>query len=551
MTLESGGSGRCAVGVIMRLRTLFVFFLAGLVGFALAQSRYVEGEVLVKFKAGYEVAAQAANVSIGARVTGGVPDIGVTKVKLPPYVSVPAAVRMYRSKSYVEYAEPNGIWDLHFTPNDPLFAQQWQHPNVRTPLAWDINQGSSTVVIAILDTGVEAAHPDLSSKLVPGWDFINNDPIPEDNAGHGTHVAGLAAAATNNAIGVAGTGFNCRIMPVKVCEVFCPWDVVANGITFAANNGARVINMSLGGSSPSTVLENAVNYAWGRNVVILASAGNSGGTGLLYPAAYANVIAVASNNQDDSRSSFSTYGSWVEVTAPGNNVLSTIPGGYGNNSGTSMSSPVAAGVVGLIWSVSGSSAVNSAIRNTLETTCDPVPGNYVMRGRINAQRALLNAPIFVDVPLNATDAWARVGGFQFGGAKSLHFRDNDFFIVESEPVPGLGQIAEIQATYRATMAASSIVTLTAEVNAQAVSGATGFLYAYRWSQNQFVWLKSFPMTGSSAPSTVSVTLPQPYSNWINGSGDIQLVVRSLGARRQPLIYDFMLDRLRLIARVRQ
>lgn len=296
----------------------------------------------------------------------------------------------------VEYAEPNHIATISAITNDLSLASQWGMFAIdaadSTGLSgWNIATGDAGVRIAILDTGMSTKHPDLVGKIVVSRNFSSSKTITDRN-GHGSHVAGIAAAATNNARGVAGVGYNTSLMNVKVLgdngSGFYSW--IANGIIWAADNGADVINMSLGGASGSQVLLDAVNYAWNKGVLLVAAAGNGGVSSLSYPAAYEPIIAVAATTKTDTKPSWSNYGSWVDVAAPGLEIYSTYRGtSYATLSGTSMASPFVAGLAGLIWG-QGICTTNTCVRNAIETTADPVAGTgiYWTYGRINAYKAL-------------------------------------------------------------------------------------------------------------------------------------------------------------------
>jgi thermitase len=273
-------------------------------------------------------------------------------------------------------------------PNDQYWSQQWGTVKTATNTAWETTTGSSSVVIAELDTGVDFAHPDLQGAFVAGYDFVNRDTNPADDNGHGTNVAGVLAARANNSVGIAGQCWKCSIMPVKVLSSSGSgsYSDVASGLTWAADHGARIVNMSLGGTSSSSTLANAVSYAWGKGVLIVAAAGNAGTSSLNYPAAYEPTIAVAGSDSKDARYSWSSYGSWVEVAGPGCDYATKLGGGYGSVCGTSFSSPMTAGIAGLLASANPG-ASNATLRSTLLTTADPV-GSWVSSGRVNAARAV-------------------------------------------------------------------------------------------------------------------------------------------------------------------
>jgi thermitase len=375
------------------------------------EGTYAPDQVLVKFKTGADAERIAADFDMTVeRDTA----LGV-KVLRVPAGAVKQAIAALRANPAVEYAEPNGIATVFVDPNDTYYSTcyntafygcvaQWNWPKIQANLAWDTVTGSANVKVAVLDTGIDNSHPDLPPVALQK-DFINNDNNAEDDFGHGTHVAGIIGALTNNNVGVAGANWNVSLMAGKVLDAWGSgsWESVANGIIWAADNGANVINMSLGGSSSSTTLKNAVDYAWNKGVVIACSAGNNGTTTKTYPASYTNCIAVAATNKNDNKASFSSYGfTWVDVAAPGDGVLSTMPNtsvtmntyyGYKMNydgvSGTSMAAPHVAGLAGLVWA-SGKCTTASCVRSRIEKNSDKLPGTllYWRYGRINAYKAV-------------------------------------------------------------------------------------------------------------------------------------------------------------------
>jgi subtilisin family serine protease len=354
------------------------------------------GEFLVKFKPGL-AASQRAKVAAasGGELVRKVAALDVDVMSFPGMTSANAEAKLNALKKNpnIVYAEPNYIYSVDMVPNDPGYSQQWGWPKVNAPAAWDVTQGSSSTVIAIVDTGIQQSHPDLSSKIVAGYDYVDNDSNPEDGNGHGTHVAGTSAAITNNSTGGAGGCPNCKLMPVRVLDNngSGTLDAVANGITYAADHGAKVINMSLGASSGATTLQSAVDYAWNKGVFLACAAGNNGNTAANYPGYYSNCFAVASTDSNDAKSSFSTYGTWVEVAAPGGNIYSTwLNSGYNTISGTSMATPHVAGLAGLL---SGQGLTNAQIRDRIINTADKISGTgtYWQGGRINYYNAVTNS----------------------------------------------------------------------------------------------------------------------------------------------------------------
>jgi thermitase len=299
-------------------------------------------------------------------------------------------LKHYKDHVLIEHAEPNYYLQASFTPNDPFFPYQYNLPKINAPAAWDISQSNSSVKIAIIDTGVQLNHPELAGKLLPGYDYVDYDNIPEDGNGHGTHVAGIAASITNNGVGIAGVAPLASIVPLRVLDNNGQGTTgnVGNGLVYAANNGIQVVNLSLGGPTGEAFLQAAVQYAWDRGAVIIAAAGNDNTSYPIVPASYPNVIAVASTNPSDLKSNFSNYGSWVDMAAPGDNILSTYLGGsYAYLSGTSMAAPHVAGVAALL---AARGKTNAQIRDALCFASDPVSGSgvYWTYGRLNAYQSL-------------------------------------------------------------------------------------------------------------------------------------------------------------------
>ncbi|MEJ5198135.1 MAG: S8 family peptidase [Anaerolineae bacterium] len=321
----------------------------------------------------------------------------------------------------VEWVEPNYTFELDLLPNDPRYGTYqslYLGTRLEMPAAWDRTTGRPEVIIAIIDTGVDLNHEDLAGGIwtnpleipangldddgngyvddVHGWNFAQNSNQVADDYGHGTHVAGIAAARINNGIGVAGMAGGATIMPIKVFPP--PYPVIGTyedlilGIIYAADNGAHVINMSLGATSYSRGEEAAVNYAWERGAVVVAAAGNDNNNIYYYPAAHPNVIAVAATDGYDQRAGFSNWGDFVDVAAPGVYVYATLRNNtYGYMLGTSMASPHVAGLAALIFSANPQ-LTNAEVRQIIEQNTDDLgdPGwdPYFGHGRINGRKAL-------------------------------------------------------------------------------------------------------------------------------------------------------------------
>ncbi len=360
-----------------------------------------------------------------------IPALGAMKVMVPDQFAQPAAAlaavnsNISAQTAGVTMIEPNIQWSTNFTPNDPFYTGG-QMPGLNggfgiyANFAWDIATTRGLgVTVAVLDTGIQATHPDLIGQFVAGYDFVNDDATPDDINGHGTHVSGTIAARTNNGIGVAGVAFNAKIMPLKVCEdsngllggpAGCFTYEIAEAMVYAADRGAKVINMSLGGPTISTTIEGAVAYVLSRNVTVVAAAGNTGDTVLQYPASYSGVISVAAHDPvNGDIANFSTNNSFVTISAPGVNILSTYPtSNYAYLSGTSMATPHVAGIAALLIG-KGTATTPAQIREAL--ICSALDlgttgrDDFYGHGAVQADFALTwsnNSPNCKPVPVNDT-----------------------------------------------------------------------------------------------------------------------------------------------------
>lgn len=366
--------------------------------------RYVPDQVLVRFQPGVAPAEAGRLIeAVGGRPVRFLPQIGLHTVALPPGVSVPEMAARFRRLPAVKYAEPNFIVQALYAPNDPGYPQQWGLPKVAAAEAWDVARDASAATVAIVDTGVDPNHPDLRAGLVPGWNYDTSSPYyntdrTDDDHGHGTHVAGIAAAVADNGVGVAGISFNARIMPLKVLNSSGSGtsESVAYGIVWAADNGAQVINLSLGQSDYSQALEDAVNYAFDTGALIVAAAGNNGNDAPFYPAALVNAMAVSATDASDQKASWSNYGTHISVAAPGQDIYSTYwsrsaGSTYGTLSGTSMATPFVSGLAALSLAQNPgrtNAEVRAAIEQNTDDVMDPGWDVYTGYGRINARKVI-------------------------------------------------------------------------------------------------------------------------------------------------------------------
>ncbi|AXY08564.1 peptidase S8 [Bacillus thuringiensis LM1212] len=376
--------------------TSLLLFMCGFFSFTSApkaktkQIDYVPNQLIVKFKDSPSFnSIQNFHTSLGATVLSKDDTLGFEVVQFNKG-TVQEKMKAYKNNPDVEYAEPNYYFHAFWTPNDPYFGSQYGLQKIKASQAWDSERSDSGVKVAIVDTGVQGTHPDLASKVIYGHDYVENDDESDDENGHGTHCAGIAGALTDNDEGIAGVAPQSSIYAVRVLDSQGSGTLasVAQGIREAADAGAQVISLSLGATSGGTALQQAVQYAWNKGAVIVAAAGNAGNTKPNYPAYYSEVIAVASTDQSDKKSYFSTYGSWVDVAAPGSSIYSTYIGdSYETLSGTSMATPHVAGVAALL---ANQGYNNTEIRQIIEMTADKISGTgrYWTNGRINADKAV-------------------------------------------------------------------------------------------------------------------------------------------------------------------
>jgi len=344
-----------------------------------------KGALIVRVKPGASL--DGLRVAGEATEIGRLDEIGAVVVK----VTGPDRNKVRRELAQnpaVLGVEDDGEAHAVTVPTDPLWSKQWFARRVSAPRAWQVTTGAKGPIVAVLDTGVQARHPDLRGRVLPGWNFVANSSVTKDDGDHGTPAAGIIAAAGNNGVGVAGMCWKCRILPVKVLNASGggTWSNISAGIIWAANNGANVINLSLGGASGTTVLRDAIDYAVAKGVVVVAAAGNASTTKKFYPAAYPGVISVAGTTSADKIYNFSNRGSWVRIAAPGCTHTTSIGSKWRSFCGTSAAAPVVSGIAALVLSRTPN-ATKRQVENALLSTAVPI-GTVIGGGRVDAGGAI-------------------------------------------------------------------------------------------------------------------------------------------------------------------
>jgi subtilisin family serine protease len=421
-------------------------------------ARYAPGEILVKFKEGLSKEhTERIHRSRGFKVAGRLKRVPIERINLPAGWSIEEAISFYRADPAVEYAEPNYIRRAFKTPNDPYFTELWglhntgqtggtQDADIDAPEAWYIQTDCSSVVIAVLDTGVDLDHEDLKESIwrntgedwsngspgnngldddgngmiddYCGWDFVNCDNDPADDNSteddyHGTHVTGIIAARGNNGVGITGICWSASIMILKILDEDGNGSVAheLGAIGYAIDKGAKIINLSLGGPDDSNIEHDVIKMAGDAGILFVASAGNEGtdnDESPVYPASYDldNIISVTATDHNDELLPWANYGLVsVDVGAPGVEIYSTKPGvSYQYISGSSMAAPHVAGLAALIWAYHGELPYNQ-VKGIIFNGVDPkssLEGKMLTGGRINAERSLLNNTLAAPANLYAT-----------------------------------------------------------------------------------------------------------------------------------------------------
>ncbi|MBV6458978.1 MAG: hypothetical protein HONBIEJF_02117 [Fimbriimonadaceae bacterium] len=463
---------------------------------------------------------------------------------------------LLKSRLY-QYAQPN--WKLYpiGAPNDPLYPNQWHHGAIKSTQAWDLHTGTD-IVLAVTDTGVDTKHPDLIDLMVPGYNSpddkaeVDGGDVSDPN-GHGTHVAGCAGAQGDNGVGLAGVGWNFKIMPIRVAAdagggATSEW--LARGARWAVDNGAKVISASYSGVDDPNV-ETTGAYIRSKGAIYMYAAGNDNRN--LGGFDHQNVIVVGATDQGDVKAGFSAYGRGVDIYAPGVNIWSTTPGGnYGPSSGTSMSTPVANGVASLIWS-SNPNLDADQVQQILYETCEDLgePGNddYWGWGRVDAYEGVLRA-ISIEEPEKVLPNAAAVfvGSLIDGALANIIDVDGERYTVLTEYDPNLGDVAGLEAQFQLNRVPDELTRLEITVAAQAsMKYVTGMLWAYNWDTGRYDHLKSFAVNPTLGNPVVVNLDENRLAKYISVSGQVRLATRGLmPLRRRAGSFTYFVDQLQLI-----
>ncbi len=334
---------------------------------------YVSGQILVKAESGLSD-SRFVNIlaKYSAMVERRINGIGVSVVRVPPGLEKKIIDELNQDGN-IEFAELDRLVPPGFVPNDPSFGSQWHHAKIGSATAWD-SVSADGVIVAILDTGVNPTHVDLVSVLLTGWNVPSQNTDTQDHHGHGTAVAGAAAAAVNNGIGVAGVAKDAKILPVKITEAtdgVASWSNIASGITWSANNGAKVVSNSYASYRGATVIS-AANYLKSKGGLMFSAAGNDGSE-CVVPENSA-IMVISATTSSDVKASWSNYGDCIDVAAPGSSIYTTSnSGGYRSASGTSLATPVAAGLAALIYGVNQNFSSND-VENIMKISAHDLAG---------------------------------------------------------------------------------------------------------------------------------------------------------------------------------
>lgn len=462
-----------------------------------APANTVPGRILVKPRDGItESDLHQLFAAHGAQQHDAIHQINVRILNVPEAASDHVLEALQHSPR-IDFAEPDYLIEPSVVPNDTYYSDEWHLPKIAAPTAWTITSGSSSVVIAILDSGIDATHPDLTQQVVPGWNFYDGNSDTKDYFGHGTLVAGAAGAASNNGNGVTSVAGGCRIMPIRVSDTYgyASSSAISQGLTWAADKGVRVANLSFANVTKMSSINSAAQYFQSKGGVVVAAAGNDA----MFDSTpdNPNFLMVSATDANDSLATFSNTGNNVDIAAPGVSILTTKMGGsYAWAAGTSLSTPIVAGVAALVISVNPN-LTGTQIQEVLKTSADDLgPAGWDASygyGRVNAYKAVLAAtggtPPPSDTTPPTTAITAPAGGSILSGTVSVSIAASDNIGVTKVELYLNGALAGTTITVPATFSWNTTTRANGSCNLQA---------------------KAYDAAGNSSSSTlVSVTVQNP------------------------------------------
>lgn len=392
---------------------------------------YVKGRILVKARPGMSPAAVEKELRAhGGKAVGRIKGIDVDIVELPANANEEAVVRLLSKNPRFKFAELDLVVKPAVSTNDPSISSMWHIGKVNAPTAWDISNGTG-VTIAVLDTGVNGAHPDLAANIVPGWNIFDNNADTADVFGHGTDVAGVAAMVGNNLVGGAGLAWKAKIMPIRISGLDgrATFSAMASGVTWAADRGARVANISYQSVAGSSTVSSAAAYLRSKGGVVVVAAGNTGQEQFF--AEDANLTAVSATDGADVRASWSSFGKYVDLAAPGVSLYTTNrSGGYANASGTSFASPLVAGVYALMISANPQltpAQLDQAVFSTALDLGTAGKDSSFGHGRVNAAAAVnaARSVISTDVQAPSVAITSPASGSTIAGVATIDVSASD------------------------------------------------------------------------------------------------------------------------------
>lgn len=531
------------------MKTFLRFALGSVLAGATLSATASAADLYVKFKP--NASTSLLNASIGAKVVKSFPQIGWQVVRLPRTMDATRGARYYRSLSTVSQVSTPVVGKKLVVPNDPLYGpivgntiKQYQHAQIGMPAAWELSLGSPAVTVAIIDTGVRKTHEDLVNQMrtdnrntiegQTGTDITDND-------GHGTHVAGIAAATTNNAKGGAGTAWNVRILGLKAGDPLFPADAVVEAILYAADQGAQVINMSIGFGGRVPIIDAALQYAHEeKDVVLVAAAGNDNLPAYGSPALGPGVLTVGSTVQGGDKSGFSNFGPDVEVAAPGSDIVSSATSGdsdYIVNSGTSMASPVVAGAAALMRAYAPE-LPNTEIINALTSTAIHGSEPFTVYGQVNVAAAILALPVGekTDYDPSTASTVANEGTFVNGtgdpGTDSSYLTDmdNSSLEIRSNYRPAIGTVAGATTDFNIAAEREKIINGRLHMSLKAASGVTLLVMMQNASTGAFEQFTSARLSANT--TNLDLAVPRPtLLKYLKGDGSVRVMVRTINPSR--------------------